>query len=74
MNALMGLLLAAGVVYGIWIDGTFWKIYASMVMVYAVFVFLQKDKRENPKRKLITISQWSRKYIIMKHGTAYFLF
>ena len=59
MNALIALLLMAGVVYGIWIDGTFWKIYGTMVAVYTVFVFMQKDKRENPMRKTLTIAQWS---------------
>lgn len=59
MNALMGLLIAAGIVYGIWVDGTFWKIYGTMVACYFVFVLVLKDRRENPKRKTIVISSWS---------------
>ena len=56
MNALIALLIAAGLVYGIWIDGTFWKIYGTMVAVYTAFVIFQKDRRENPKRKTLVIS------------------
>ena len=64
MNALFGLFIAAGVVYGVLIDGTFWKIYGVMVFFYAIFVLYQRDRKENPKRKTITISSWNRKYII----------
>ena len=56
MNALVALLLMAGVVYGIWIDGMFWKIYGTMVAAWSVFVLMQRDRRENPKRKTLTIS------------------
>ena len=56
MNALIALLIMAGVVYGIWIDGTYWKIYSTMVVAYSVFVLMQRDRRENPKRKTLTIS------------------
>lgn len=59
MNALLGLLIAAGVVYGVWIDATFWKIYGVMVFFYTIFVLYQRDRKENPKRKTIVISSWN---------------
>ena len=61
MNALIGLLLLAGVLYGALVDGTFWKIYGVLVTVYLVFVMLARDIRENPKRKTILAATWSRK-------------
>ena len=61
MNALIGLLLLAGVLYGALVDGTFWKIYGVLVTLYLVFVMLARDIRENPKRKTILAATWSRK-------------
>ena len=40
MNALIGLLILSGVVYGIVVDGTFWKIYAVLASVYLVYSLL----------------------------------
>lgn len=58
MNALIGLMLLAAVIYGVLFDGTFWKIYGVLVVVYTIFVFLQRDRKENPKRKSLVISSW----------------
>jgi len=38
MNALLMLMILAGIIYGIFVDGTFWKIYAVLVTVYLGFV------------------------------------
>ena len=65
MNALFGLLIVAGIIYGIFIDATFWKIYALLVTLYTIFVLYQRDARENPKRKTILMSTWSRKYLFL---------
>jgi hypothetical protein len=62
MNALFGLLIVAGIIYGIFIDATFWKFYALLVTLYTIFVLYQCDSRENPKRKTILISTWGCKY------------
>jgi len=59
MNALTGLLILAAIIYGVFIDGTFWKIYGVLVVVYAAFVLFQRDRKENPKRKTMVISSWS---------------
>ncbi len=61
MNALLVLLILAGLIYGILVDGTFWKIYGIIVTLYLVFVLWQRDSKENPKRKTILASTWSRK-------------
>ena len=63
MNALIGLLILSGVVYGIVVDGTFWKIYAVLASVYLVYSLWQRDARENPKRKTILISTWNCKFL-----------
>jgi hypothetical protein len=60
MNALNVLFFVAGAIYGIWIDGTFWKIYFVLVALYTCFV-LYDTTRENTKRKNIMISTWSGK-------------
>ena len=62
MNALWGLFILASIIYGILIDGTFWKIYLSLVGVWYLFVLLQRDKRDNGKRKTMLISTWGGKY------------
>ncbi len=58
MNALIGLLILAGALYGVLFDGTFWKIYGALVALYFVFINLYKTGKENPKRKTILISSW----------------
>ena len=59
MNALYGLLWLAGLIYGIFVDSTFWKIYGVVVFCYFCFVLWQRDARENPKRKTMLISTWN---------------
>ena len=59
MNPLVGLMILSGIIYGIVVDGTFWKIYAILFSVYIVLVLVQRDARENPKRKTILISSWN---------------
>ena len=61
MNALVWLLGLAGVIYGIFCDGTFWKIYGVLVLLYTVFIIMFKNARENTKRKTMLISSWGRK-------------
>ena len=62
MNALIVLLLIAGIIYGMLFDGTFWKIYAILVSGYLIFVLVSRDTKENPNRKTIMISSWDCKY------------
>ena len=64
MNALLGLLILTGIIYGIYVDSTFWIIYGVCVTLYTIFVHWQKDPRDNPKRKTILISTWSCKYTL----------
>ena len=58
MNALVGLLILAGILYGILVDGTFWKIYAILVTLYLIFVLMYREKRTNVKRKTLLMSTW----------------
>ena len=62
MNGLKGCAILAGILYGIFVDGTFWKWYAAVVCAYMVFVLVQRDGRENPKRKTLLIGTWNCKY------------
>ena len=62
MNALIGLLILTGMIYGIFVDATFWKIYGVLVVLYLIFVMVQKNSRENTKRKTMLISTWGCKF------------
>ena len=57
-NALLFTCLFSGIIYGIAIDGTFWKIYGVLVALYSIFVLVQRDTKENPRRKTILIATW----------------
>jgi len=59
MNALNFLFIIAGILYGIFVDGTFWKIYGVLVAIYTVIAVLGRNQKENVKRKNIMISTWS---------------
>ena len=59
MNALLALLIVTGIIYGVLYDGTFWRIYFSLVAAWFVFITVVRDRKQNPKRKTITISTWS---------------
>ena len=59
------MLLVAGIIYGIQVDGTFWKIYGICVGVYLIFVLLITNRRDNHKRRIITLSTWSCKSIFL---------
>ena len=63
MNGFKGCAILASILYGIFVDGTFWKWYAAVVCVYMVFVLVQRDGRENPKRKTLLIGTWNCKCI-----------
>ena len=62
MNALIGLLILTGMIYGIFVDATFWKIYGVLVVLYLIFVMVQKNSRENTKRTTMLISTWGCKF------------
>ena len=58
MNAFWGLLIVAGMIYGIIYDGTFWKLYSLICALYIAFVLWQRDPKENPKRKTLLAATW----------------
>lgn len=63
MNALIVLGFIAAILYGIFIDGTFFKIYFSLVFLYTVFfnyIFIRRS--DLTKRKNITAVTWSGKF------------
>lgn len=61
-NALIILGYIAAIVYGIFVDGTFFKIYFVLIALYTIiFNHLLIDKRHFTKRKNITVTSWSGK-------------
>ena len=63
MNALWGLFILASIFYGILIDGTFWKIYITLVAAWYVFTMLYRNNRDNNLRKTIMISTWGGEFL-----------
>ncbi len=64
MNALIILGFLAAIIYGIFIDGTYFKIYFALVLLYTVifnYVFIRRS--DLIKRKNITAVTWSGKYL-----------
>ena len=61
MNPFWGLFILAGIIYGLFIDGTFWKIYMVLVIAYYGFTMWYRDPRTNILRKTIMISTWGGK-------------
>lgn len=59
MNALKGLFILAGIIYGVFYDGTFWKIYAACFVAYLLFVYISQVRRDNGMRQTLIISTWS---------------
>ena len=61
MNAFYGIGIVSSVVYGMLVDGTYWKIYTVLTVLYLVFVLCSRNKRDNPKRKTIMAATWNGK-------------
>jgi Ca2+/Na+ antiporter len=62
-NAMIGIGFLSGIVYGIWIDGTFFKIYFTILALYTiVFNNLLINKKQTTKRKNIAATSWCSKY------------
>ncbi|CDW81108.1 2-oxo acid dehydrogenase acyltransferase [Stylonychia lemnae] len=60
MNTFIILGFISAILYGIFVDGTYFKIYFSLVALYIViFNFIFIDKKSIPKRKNITAVTWS---------------
>jgi hypothetical protein len=71
MNALIGVGFAAGIVYGLLVDGTYFKIYFSILAVYTViFNYIAIDRTLLTKRKNINVTSWSGKCLfIIKYSS-----
>jgi len=62
MNALIILGFISAMLYGILIDGTYFKIYFAVIAIYTViFQFIFVDRRNLPRRKNITAVTWASK-------------
>ena len=59
MNALFGIGILAAIIYGILVDALFWKIYGVLFAVYLLFVICSANRKDNHKRRTMTLSTWS---------------
>ena len=75
MNAFLQMFIYTAMVYGVFVDGTFWKIYITMVAAYTAWVLITRNSRDNPKRKTIMISTWNGKLkvdVCVEEGSEWF--
>jgi hypothetical protein len=62
MNALFGVAAISGVVYGILVDGTYFKIFFAILAFYTVvFNYLLVDHKQTTRRKNINVTAWNGK-------------
>ena len=61
MNAFWGIGIASSAVYGMLVDGTYWKIYFALCIAYTAFVCATRVMRDNGKRKTLMIATWNGK-------------
>ena len=67
MNALIILGFLAAIIYGLLIDGTYFKIYLGLVLIYTViFNFILIRRKDFTKRKNITAVTWNGMIIFFK--------
>ena len=59
MNAFFGIVILTAILYGIFIDGTFFKLYFVLLAIYTVVCNnLCINKKHITKRRNITITTW----------------
>ena len=61
MNSLFGIGYASAIIYGIFVDGTYWKIYGVLFVGYLAFVSMTRVMKDNPKRKTLIAATWNGK-------------
>lgn len=68
MNALQGTSVAAAIVYGIFVDGTYFKIYLALLVIYiAVTQVYLKNTKDITKRKNIMVASWGGTIILSNY-------
>ncbi len=59
MNALFGVGVVSAVVFGILVDGTFFKIYFAVLAIYTIVCnYILIDRSHITKRKNISVTSW----------------
>jgi hypothetical protein len=67
MNALQGCSVAAAVIYGLFVDGTYFKIFLAIVAIYTLVTqVLLKKPKDITKRKNIMVASWGGKLAILQ--------
>lgn len=61
LNAFFAIGYFSAAIYGMFIDGTYWKIYGVTFVLYLIFVTCTRVMRDNTKRKTLLISTWNGK-------------
>ncbi len=58
MNPFIGLAILSGVVYGLLVNGTYFKIYAASLLGYVLLTQLFTSRFNTPRKK-INIATWN---------------
>ena len=61
MNSFIGIAIAAAIIYGILVNGTYFKIYIVSLVGYIILTQIGTTTRYNNKRKKCNISTWNGK-------------
>jgi hypothetical protein len=68
MNTFFGIGILAAIIYGLLVDGMYFKIYAVLLVAYVViFQFIFLNRGDITKRKNLTIATWGRKKHIISY-------
>lgn len=46
-------------IYGLFFDWGYYKIYCINLFIYFIFVMVTKNSKENPKRKQLLAASWN---------------
>jgi len=59
MNAMLVIGIITSMIYGVLIDGTWWKIYFILLFSYTVLTQIGRNSKANTRRTKVNISTWS---------------
>jgi hypothetical protein len=59
MNSFIGIGILTAILYGIYVDGTFFKMYIILLVIYTILTQIGSYSRYNNGRKKCTISTWN---------------
>ena len=59
MNAFKGIAIVSAIIYGIFVDATYFKIYAVLMLAYIILTQIGTSSKYNNPRKKCNIASWN---------------